>query len=329
MDFHPFANDYPMLPESLIAIIVDDMQRNGFDPQFPIVTYQKKILEGRNRFVAAELADVKPTFVAFEGNDEEAREFVQRANDNRRHEQTDVIASRRDRIANLRRQGNSIPSIAAEEGISTATVQRDLQASANLDGGVKVEPIGGKVVGKDNKVRTAKPKKPRKPRKKKPKQLLCPFCKHRKKLGRPMPENCPDCAEFRESKNGKPHASSDADESVTVDSLKKAVPESLREIFQQVGEFRSIMYAVAALKSRCNEFGKHAACGWLDHQDLERSLEQAHRHLRFAMPYTECPKCRREIKAKCTTCKGTGWINESIYGSSASDADKRWLEGRS
>src|SRR6202021_1743282 len=58
-------------------------------------------------------------------------------------------------------EGKSLRAIAEEEKVSLAQVRADLKA-ATVQGGCTVEPKTGKVKGKDNKVRTAKPKKPAK-----------------------------------------------------------------------------------------------------------------------------------------------------------------------
>jgi hypothetical protein len=113
-----------------------------------------------------------------------------------------------------------------------------------------------------------------------------------------------------------------------LDSLKAAIPESLHPIFSEVAEFKAMMSAISAIKGRVTTLAKSKAAGRLDVQEIERMLTQAHSLLRFSMPYTECPKCRRKLEKKCPACFGSGWLHETGYKNSASDADKKWLESR-
>ena len=113
------------------------------------------------------------------------------------------------------------------------------------------------------------------------------------------------------------------------DSLKCAVPESLAKIFAATSLFRAAMKSISDAKSAANKLQESKAGGWIEHQELDRLLTQARHLLRFAMPYTECPKCRRKPEKSCSACKGTAWIHEGMFLSAASDADKAWLAGRS
>lgn len=99
MQYHPYANLFPMMPDAELAYIVEDMKANGYDTSMPVITYEGQILDGRNRFKAADLAGVEPSFVEYEGDD--ALAYVIRHNLHRRHlneSQRAVVASR---LANM------------------------------------------------------------------------------------------------------------------------------------------------------------------------------------------------------------------------------------
>lgn len=113
-----------------------------------------------------------------------------------------------------------------------------------------------------------------------------------------------------------------------LDSLKCAVSEECRDVFASVPDFRKCMAAIDACKKTVKELSETPGGGRMDVQEIERCLGQARSLVRFGMPYTECPKCRRELDKKCPNCFGKGWIHESLYKSSASDSDKKWLESR-
>ena len=114
------------------------------------------------------------------------------------------------------------------------------------------------------------------------------------------------------------------------DAFKVAVPESLRDIFCEVGEFSKLRRLCADIKSGAKAICETKAGAWLagQMQELEEHCDQIKRLVRFAAPHTECAKCKRKPDKKCPACKGCGWVTESMMSSSFSDADKKWLESR-
>jgi ParB-like chromosome segregation protein Spo0J len=92
-EFHDLANAFPLLEgaefDELVASIRDRGQLE------PIVLFEGKILDGRNRYRACVVAGVEPHREEFEGTFEEARDFVIDANLRRRH----LDASQRAMIA--------------------------------------------------------------------------------------------------------------------------------------------------------------------------------------------------------------------------------------
>lgn len=194
MEFHELANDYPLMPAYELGRMEEDMRERGFDERFPIVTYDGKILDGRNRYLASENAEVEPLYVEFVGTDDEARMFVQRANEERRHLAKDWLDRRRaeriERVAAARREGQSLRTIAAGEGVAVAQVQRDLEvASATVPGGGTVAPEAGKVTGKDGRTYTATPAKSS--------QVFCAHCTTLTRKGLPAERGCADCKAAR------------------------------------------------------------------------------------------------------------------------------------
>ena len=62
--------------EETIDKIADNMVRNGYDRDQPVVTYEGAILDGRHRYVAAQKVGVDPIMVEFHGTRQEAIDFV-------------------------------------------------------------------------------------------------------------------------------------------------------------------------------------------------------------------------------------------------------------
>ena len=83
MEYHPIANVFPLLPESELQELADDIRERGLKE--PIRTYEEKILDGRNRSAACIIAGVEPKYREFKGDPEEAFRHVWSLNFHRRH----------------------------------------------------------------------------------------------------------------------------------------------------------------------------------------------------------------------------------------------------
>ena len=59
LDIHALADLIPFSRTALLRLTAS-MQELGFDPHFPIMLYEGKILDGRTRYEAALAADVTP-----------------------------------------------------------------------------------------------------------------------------------------------------------------------------------------------------------------------------------------------------------------------------
>jgi N6-adenosine-specific RNA methylase IME4 len=80
-EYHEIANIFPMLLEPELIELANDIERNG--QHEPIVLYDGKILDGRNRYQACKRAGVVPTTKAYTGDDPIG--FVVSLNLRRRH----------------------------------------------------------------------------------------------------------------------------------------------------------------------------------------------------------------------------------------------------
>ena len=83
---HPYAEVFPMMTPQELKELAEDIKRTG-ELDEPIVLFEGKVLDGRNRLIACDNAGVEPKFVQFEeafGN-RDPLEFVWSRNYARRH----------------------------------------------------------------------------------------------------------------------------------------------------------------------------------------------------------------------------------------------------
>lgn len=100
MNWHPYAKLFPMLPDEQIEALADDIRANGLRTPI-VVDRDERTIDGRNRSAACVLANVKPVFEVFTGNDREILKLVCSLNIQRRHlsdSQREMIAAE---IANM------------------------------------------------------------------------------------------------------------------------------------------------------------------------------------------------------------------------------------
>lgn len=97
MEYHELANIFPMMSESEIQELGNDIKENG--QQESIIVYEDKILDGRNRFQACQIAEVLPIYEDYQGDD--PLSFVISLNLKRRHLSESQKAMVAQSIANL------------------------------------------------------------------------------------------------------------------------------------------------------------------------------------------------------------------------------------
>lgn len=114
-----------------------------------------------------------------------------------------------------------------------------------------------------------------------------------------------------------------------VDHFKVHVSADFSQAFDTLGEFRSLLTAVATVKKDAGELAAGHGGKWIDHQDIERLCDELRRAIRFGMPYTECGRCRRDKSERkgCQSCKGRGWLCETAYKTQSAE-DKAWIANR-
>jgi hypothetical protein len=65
-EYHDIANVFPLMTEAELDELAKDIKANGLT--CPIVLYDDKILDGRNRYLACQKAGVTPKFWEYPGD---------------------------------------------------------------------------------------------------------------------------------------------------------------------------------------------------------------------------------------------------------------------
>jgi hypothetical protein len=98
--WHEYANLFPMLSGDTLAMLSADIAEHGI--REPVMLYQGKVLDGRNRCVAANDIGIDVPTREFAGDDAAALAFVISTNLHRRHLTESQRASIAARLANMR-----------------------------------------------------------------------------------------------------------------------------------------------------------------------------------------------------------------------------------
>lgn len=307
---HPLAEEYPLMGSYDLGRMEEDMRERGFDPRFPVVLFDGQVLDGRNRELAANAAGVDPVYVEFQGDAEQARQFVQRANEERRHLTAEWLQKRRqeriERVAQRRQEGASTRQIAAEEGVSQSQVVADLKTAGEQ--GCSPEPPDGKVTGRDGKEY--------------PTAGVTPVT--------PEPE------------------SEASDDAPLVDAIGLEVPDELKAAFDPEAErarqkaltlcrqLRDAIHAYAITEAGAQLRTRLTRSGKADDDVRYRSKEliSLTNLLDYWAPHASaCPTCAArhegEVQPRCPSCHGTGWTCKDVWTNAPADYRQAAREGRS
>ena len=308
LDFHPLSAEFPLMPDDQLAFVVASMEAHGFDPRFPIVLFQKKILDGRNRYRASTIAKVKPRFFTFTGTEEQAQAFVIAANENRRHLlETWLQARRKERIERVRAAvaaGDSTRDIAEHEVVSQTQIQRDLHPGETLEP-PPVHP-------------SSPPEKPDENERASNSQTLCSRCQ---RVG--AVPNCQMCKEENTPKNAPKRKSTVKPSKAMRDAFGNEVPDRCRAAYadpwvQDAIDFLATMSAkfwgerlADGLTKRKKHYPHFNVKDFVDGCGMAGdTLDKLLEHLKERRPAGVCPACDGKGCAKCSM---SGLVYRELY----------------
>lgn len=147
LSVHPLAQLIPLITQGDLNRLTDDIRENGVHE--PLVMFEGKVLDGRNRLAVASVTGAPVTLKDFGGDEEAARRFVWSANAARRHltvPQLALAATRFGFIKEAKETATAHPgahgtnltepwALAASKRIGGAVSPRTLQRfdAANMD----------------------------------------------------------------------------------------------------------------------------------------------------------------------------------------------------
>lgn len=127
--FHPLSEIFPLLEDSEFNALVEDIRTHGL--MQPIVVFENKILDGRNRYRACQEANVTPDFDEYGGDD--ALAFVLSLNLKRRHlneSQRAMVAARLETMKRGRPGKDANLHVSRPEAATSLNVSERSVASA-------------------------------------------------------------------------------------------------------------------------------------------------------------------------------------------------------
>lgn len=124
-EHHEIAGIFPMLHAEELGKLTDDIRANGLIE--PVVLYENKILDGRNRYAACKHADIDPEYVEYEGTDPVG--YVVSLNLHRRHLSESQRAMVGAKIANLPHGGDRTEQTANLQDATRAQAADTLNVS--------------------------------------------------------------------------------------------------------------------------------------------------------------------------------------------------------
>lgn len=123
MEWHPYAKLFPLLPDDRLHELAEDIRQHGLRQRI-IVDDQERIIDGRNRYRACQMAGVEPELEPFVGTDEEVLRLVISLNLHRRHLNESQRAMVAAEVAN--RKPGQRGAVKPKEGqICTASAESD------------------------------------------------------------------------------------------------------------------------------------------------------------------------------------------------------------
>ena len=325
-------------------VMTEDMRQNGYAKHEEIILYEGQILDGRVRHACAAKADVPPSFMVFEGTEEEALDYVwrkrlgrQNLNPSQRSAYLEKYKARRAKITEKNgKPSNGVPLVdqrAAMAGVSprtqdyaaevyekgTSAVQQAVE-SGDLTVSDAAKIVDEPAAVQDQAVKDVQAGVARTAAG--ALELLCSRCRRvgRRKDGK----ECKECKRVQEKARKKElKKKAKAKSSGFKDDAGAEIPSGLRDafkdpLFQDTINFLEKVSEQVRGKRLGNSWdkkGKHFP--FTNSKDIVDgygtiidNIDKIIRHAKETRPTHVCPACQGE---KCVKCKRSGLLPAGVY----------------
>lgn len=250
---------------------------------------------------------------------ESALDYMHRLQRSRRNLSVEEMQARRaeriPRVVEARVDGQSLRTIADQEGVPVSTIRRDLEV-ATVSGST-VTPPDGKIIGKDDREQPAK-----KPGKAAP--IMCGRCQRNVRTGQKAVAGCDQCKQLRPDKKPKSESKPKSEKAAPVDAFGVEIPKRCRDAYadpwlQETIDYLGVLVTEFWQRKLADGLKKRAKhYPFLDAKEFEAGYGQAGHfidqildHLKDCRPAGVCPSCAGE---GCGDCKMAGLVPRGLHG---------------
>ena len=280
---HPLAELFPLMPVAEMSDLMKSVKARGL--QTPITLYEGKILDGRHRYEACQLAGVEPRFTEYDGDD--PIRFVLDVNIHRRHLTTSQRAALAAEVAGYKHGSDRKSANLRSPKDQSANLRPTLDEAAktlgvsprSVDSAAKIKAASPKLFGdiKDGKITVHAAEK---------------------KVDAKTASKAPEAAEV-------------------LDMTGWPIPEGLHEVWSHRGEIDALSREVAAIETKMIAFQKDKPKHWigLNANQAVGLCQQLHMVIGEARLHAVCTTCAGRNHAKCAHCRGKGILSKFLWDS--------------
>lgn len=299
---HPIAMEFPEIGADEFNDLVASIREDGFDPSHPIVLFEGKILDGRNRYRAVcevnktrkGAAPIEPATREFSGTYAQAVAFSVRENLLRRHLSAGQRAMIADGIASMKRGGDRRSEAAREQTERNET---------------RVDVVAAKVHVAPRTVASARELRE-----------LDPVAAVRVKDGK---ETLHSALRKAKAAAGTPPKAPPKPAAARVDSAGRPMhPAAAAALTDGAALFARLNNMALALGRGIKDLCASPDGRLMQWAEIKTDLDNIRRVLRYAAPHTSCPM-GDPCDDDCRLCRGTQWIGESQWDNVPEDIKRR------
>lgn len=288
---HPLCDAFPQMSVDEFNDLVRSIREHGFHADQPVVFFQGKILDGRNRWRAASVAGVAPATRQFEGDEAAALAFVESRNLHRRN----LTPSQKAAVAaalvpfhqaaakeRQRQHGGTAPGRPANTPckIAPSVSGRAVEAAAAAVG------VSPRYVAEASRIAAKSPE-----------------------VAGKLKAGELTLSEAKRLTREPQKAAGGPDER---DEAGRAIHPRAAEALAGADVFDELISQLHAIKRRALELPDDGLGREIVKERFEREIRNAITALKFAKPYTSCPM-HDPCTASCKLCRGLQWITKEQF----------------